>query len=54
MKYALLFVETEQVERDWEAMSEANRDRASGPVYKWTADHAREREVSRATRSQDC
>ena len=40
MKYVLLFVETEQFERDFEAMSQADRDRAVGLVYKWMADHA--------------
>jgi hypothetical protein len=40
MKYVLLFVETEQFEKDFEAMSQADRDRAVGLVYKWMADHA--------------
>ncbi len=40
MRYVLLFVETEQFERDFEAMSQADRDRAVGLVYKWMADHA--------------
>jgi hypothetical protein len=40
MKYVLLFVETEQFENDLEAMSQADRDRAVGLVYKWMDDHA--------------
>jgi hypothetical protein len=40
MRYVLLFVETEQFERDLEAMSQADRDRAYELVYKWFADHA--------------
>lgn len=40
MKYVLLFVETEQFEKDFEAMSQADRDRAVELVYKWMADHA--------------
>jgi hypothetical protein len=40
VKYVLLFVETEQFEKDFEAMSQADRDRAVGLVYKWMADHA--------------
>jgi hypothetical protein len=40
MKYVLLFVETEQFERDFEAMSQADRDRASRLAYNWMADHA--------------
>jgi hypothetical protein len=40
MKYVLLFVETEQYEKDFEAMSQADRDRASQLAYKWMADHA--------------
>lgn len=40
MKYVLLFVETEQFERDFDAMSQADRERAVGLVYKWMADHA--------------
>lgn len=40
MKYVLLFVETEQFEKDFEAMNQADRDRAVGLVYKWMADHA--------------
>jgi hypothetical protein len=40
MKYVLLFVETEQFEKDWEAMGEADRGRASQLAYQWMADHA--------------
>ena len=40
MKYVLLFVEMERFERDFEAMSQADRDRAVELVYKWMADHA--------------
>jgi hypothetical protein len=40
MKYVLLFVETDKFERDLEAMSQADRDRAYGLVGKWMADHA--------------
>jgi hypothetical protein len=40
VKYVLLFVETEQFERDFDAMSQADRERAVGLVYKWMADHA--------------
>ena len=40
MKYVLLFVETDKFERDLEAMSQADRDRAYELVGKWFADHA--------------
>ena len=40
MKYVLLFVETEQYERNFEAMSQTDRDRATELAYKWMADHA--------------
>lgn len=40
MKYVLLFIETEQFEKDFEALSQADRDRAVGLVYQWMADHA--------------
>lgn len=40
MKYALLFVQTEQFENEFEAMSQPDRDRAVALVYKWMADHA--------------
>lgn len=40
MKYVLLFVETEQFEKDLEAMSQADRDRAYELVGKWMAEHA--------------
>ncbi len=40
MKYVLLFVETEQFEKDLEAMSQRDRDRVFGLVGKWFMDHA--------------
>jgi hypothetical protein len=40
VKYVLLFVETEQFERNLEEMSEADRGRAFELVSKWMADHA--------------
>jgi hypothetical protein len=40
VKYVLLFVETEQFERDLEAMSQADHDRTVQLVYKWMDDHA--------------
>jgi hypothetical protein len=40
MRYVLLFVETEEFERDLAAMSQADRDRAYQLVNKWMADHA--------------
>ncbi|HEY2594170.1 MAG TPA: hypothetical protein VGK33_09750, partial [Chloroflexota bacterium] len=40
MKYVLLFVETEKFERDLEAMSPADRQRAYGLVTQWLADNA--------------
>jgi hypothetical protein len=40
VKYVLLFVETEEFERNLEAMSQAERDRAFQLVYKWMDDHA--------------
>jgi hypothetical protein len=40
MKYVLLFVETEQFEKDLDAMSPAERDRAFALAGKWFADHA--------------
>jgi hypothetical protein len=40
VKYVLLFVETDQFERDLEAMSQADRDRAYELVSKWFVDHA--------------
>jgi hypothetical protein len=40
MKYVLLFVETEQFEKDLEAMSQADRDRAFELAGKWFIDHA--------------
>jgi hypothetical protein len=40
MKYVLLFVGTEQFERDLEAMDQAERDRAYQRVAEWMATHA--------------
>jgi hypothetical protein len=40
MKYVLLFVETEEFERDLEAMSPAERDRAYQRVMEWMTTHA--------------
>ena len=40
MKYVLLFVETEQFEKDFEALSQADRDRATALAHRWMADHA--------------
>jgi hypothetical protein len=40
VRYVLLFVETEQFERDLEAMSQSDRDRAYALAGKWFADHA--------------
>jgi hypothetical protein len=39
MRYVLLFVETQQYERDLETMSQADRDRAYELVANWFADH---------------
>jgi hypothetical protein len=40
VRYVLLFVETEQFEREFEAMSQADRDRASELAHRWMAHHA--------------
>src|SRR5579864_5387374 len=40
MKYVLLFVETEQFERDLRTMSQTDRDRAFELAGRWFADHA--------------
>jgi hypothetical protein len=40
VKYVLLFVEPEQWAKDFEAMDQADRDRAFMLVDKWMADHA--------------
>jgi hypothetical protein len=40
VKYVLLFVETEQFEKNLEGMSRADRDRAFELVGKWFIDHA--------------
>ena len=40
MKYVLMFVETEEFERDLEAMGPADRDRAYQRVMEWMAANA--------------
>jgi hypothetical protein len=40
VKYVLLFVDTEQFARDFEAMGQAERDRAYALAGKWFVDHA--------------
>jgi hypothetical protein len=40
VRYVLLFVETERFERDLEAMSQSDRDRAFELAGKWFMDHA--------------
>jgi hypothetical protein len=40
VKYVLLFVETEEYTREFEAMSQSDRERAFELVEKWFADHA--------------
>jgi hypothetical protein len=40
MRYVLLFVETEQFEKDLKAMTEDDRKRAYELAGKWFADHA--------------
>jgi hypothetical protein len=40
MKYVLLFVETEEFERNLDAMSPAERERAFQAVMEWMATHA--------------
>jgi hypothetical protein len=40
VRYVLLFVETEQFEKDLAAMDQADRDRAFALARKWMADHA--------------
>ncbi|HEV8624772.1 MAG TPA: YciI family protein [Acidimicrobiia bacterium] len=40
MRYVLLFVETEQFEKDLQAMSDADRERAYALAGKWFVDHA--------------
>ncbi|MFE3444203.1 YciI family protein [Nocardia sp. NPDC059180] len=37
MKYVLMFCETEQWEKNWEAMDQAERDRGFGQVQEWLA-----------------
>lgn len=40
MKYVLMFCETEQWEKDWEAMDQAERDRSFEQVQAWLADNS--------------
>jgi hypothetical protein len=40
VKYVLMFVETEQFAKDFEAMEPATRERAYEQVNRWFADHA--------------
>jgi hypothetical protein len=40
VRYVLLFVDTEQFERDLQAMSQPDRDRAFELAAHWFADHA--------------
>ena len=40
MKFVLLFVETEQFERDLQALSQPERDRAYALAGQWMANHA--------------
>jgi hypothetical protein len=40
VRYVLLFVETEQFEKQLEAMSQSDRDRAYELAGRWFADHA--------------
>ncbi|MQA63695.1 MAG: hypothetical protein GEU86_19990 [Actinophytocola sp.] len=40
MKYVLMFCETEQWEKDWEAMDQAERDRGFERVQAWLAENS--------------
>jgi hypothetical protein len=40
VRYVLLFVDTEKFENDWQAMSQAERERAYGLAMKWFDDNA--------------
>ncbi len=40
MKYVLMFVETEQFAKDFEALGRDERERALQRVHQWFADHA--------------
>ncbi|WP_344856060.1 YciI family protein [Planomonospora alba] len=40
MKYVLMFVETEQYRKEWEAKDQAERDAAFEKVGRWFAEHA--------------
>ncbi|WP_440102563.1 YciI family protein [Streptosporangium sp. H16] len=40
MKYVLMFIETEQYRKDWDAKDQAERDSAFEKVGRWFAEHA--------------
>ncbi len=40
MKYVLMFIETEQFAKDFEAMTPPEKDEALGRVHRWMAEHA--------------
>ncbi|MFI6510352.1 YciI family protein [Streptosporangium sp. NPDC050855] len=40
MKYVLMFIETEQYRKDWEAKDQSERDAAFEKVGRWFADHS--------------
>ncbi|WP_427893327.1 YciI family protein [Kribbella sp. GL6] len=40
MKYVLMFIETEQFAKDFEALSPAEKEEAYRRVYQWFDDHA--------------
>lgn len=40
MKYVLMFCDTEQYTKDWEAMDQAERNRAYQQVEQWFANHS--------------
>lgn len=50
MKYVLLFCDTEQSEKAWETMSEAERGQAFEQVNRWFAEHADK--ITHSTRLQ--
>lgn len=39
MKYVLMFIETEQYRKDWEAKDQSERDAAFEAVGRWFAEH---------------
>ncbi|TDC49134.1 hypothetical protein E1281_23785 [Actinomadura sp. KC345] len=51
MKYVLMFVDSEQHTKDWEAKTEDERQELFDKVEKWLADHAPQ--IVHATRLQD-